>query len=326
MDARDLVALAATVAEAAGEILRGRVNVISETTLQAYWDASRLRQDDWAAAFKSYGLRLEQMPPGRSHEAWRPLRPVVDEILLSEPLTRVVSALLAQWDLESARRTAGPATDARPTRCQPFVHTVFLGHLEARHRALNLMVFGQGFSRAEGVMMNRLRRRCEHWSDLLLAALLWRCDISQYAVDPRRAERMAHDLGFLRADVTHSPTWPWIRASLRSSFPGSSAASPSSSPSSSPSAASAASPNVGRGAAWNRQIGASVLAWLQATSFDSWGIPQSSWITRLIEVADDVWVEPRRKTTESEGLSAPPHSPRLPLDRPNPDSHPHRFG
>lgn len=334
MNARDLVELAATIVEAAGEILRGRDHVISEASLHAYWDASRMRQEDWAAAFKSHGVQLGQLPPGHSREAWRPLRPVVEEILLSEPLTRVVAAMLAQWDQESSKTVPPLREESGSNHWLHFVHVPFLGHLEARRRALNLMVFGQrfSFSQREGVVLNRLRRRCEYWSDLLLAALPSSCDISPYAVDLRRAQRMTQDLGLLRADVTQAPSWPWIRAAMRSSLwegsaPGSASFSWS-------------RPNGGRHSLHNRKIGASVLSWLRATSFDSWEVPRSSWMARLMEAADEVRLEPDHEPTPwgapwqglfgspwkgawlglPEGKSASPKSPRLPLDRFHPDS------
>ena len=73
-----------------------------------------------------------------------------------------------------------------------------IGHLEARNRAMNIMVYGRGFSIEDGVMLNRLRRRMERWTDMLLGRIMLQHDISDLAFDAQRARDFATDLALNR--------------------------------------------------------------------------------------------------------------------------------
>ena len=261
MHARDLVELAAVVVEEAGRIARTS-GAVTERSLRNYWRASRQRQERWARDIRAYGVQLEKVSPNASAEAWRPLRPVLDEILLSEVPTRVVTAVLSQRDRQfRGSRSAAPA-------CGPVVHAIFLGHLEARHRALNLMAYGQGFAVDEGVNMNRLRRRCDHWTDLLLAALVAECDVEEYAIDFLRVQRLVVELDFQGHEIVLSPTWSGILEALKKErFSASSSFSPN--------------PDL------NRQIEASLRAWTGQPPFPAWRVRQSPWVTRLFDTAQE---------------------------------------
>jgi len=85
---------------------------------------------------------------------------VLQEILLSEPLSRVVAYHAAVLELLGLDREFSPlATSALAT------------HIEARNRCLHLIVFGQGLPVEDAVRLNRLRRSLERYTDELLACL-----------------------------------------------------------------------------------------------------------------------------------------------------------
>jgi hypothetical protein len=120
--------------------------------------------------------------------AWREVRPVLEEILVAEILTRVWTSVVCLYD-----RMHG-------SRLEPLVRRVYVGHLEARNRALNVLVYGRGFSTSEAAELNALRRRCERWCDLLLAYLARshgsdvRPLIDEFAIEPDRSREFVRDL------------------------------------------------------------------------------------------------------------------------------------
>lgn len=205
MNSRDLIELAVLAVTHAGRLLDPD-RPLAESSLENYWTASKCRQQRWHTAFKQYELTI-QSTPADVRQAWRTIRPVLDEVLGSDPLTRVLAAICAQRDALRGTADAGP-----------IAHNVLMGHWEARHRALGVLVYGRGSSVADTMHLNRLRRRYEQWSDLLLAALQARCEVHAFAVDLPRLNRFAAELLYQGPEIALSPTWQWIRATLRSSF------------------------------------------------------------------------------------------------------------
>jgi hypothetical protein len=149
---------------------------------------------------------------------------------------------------------------------EPVARSVYIGQMEARNRALNLMVYGQGFEMQEAVALNQIRRRTERWSDLLLGHLMMSHDATEFAFEPERARDFAADLrdqGGLRGVA-----WRLTLASLRAAF--SHGLSPQ-----------AAHPQL------NQQLGAAVVELLPIELFDGVGVPQSLWMMRLGNLTND---------------------------------------
>ena len=86
--------------------------------------------------------------------------PTLEEILTSEPLARVIAYLAAILE-----------TRAADGDWSALAHSVLASHIEARHRCLNLMVFGYGFPVEQAVRLNRLRRLMEFFNDSLISSL-----------------------------------------------------------------------------------------------------------------------------------------------------------
>ena len=86
--------------------------------------------------------------------------PTLEEILTSEPLVRVIAYLAAILE-----------TRAADGDWSALAHSVLASHIEARHRCLNLMVFGYGFPVEQAVRLNRLRRLMEFFNDSLISSL-----------------------------------------------------------------------------------------------------------------------------------------------------------
>jgi hypothetical protein len=234
---------------------------ISQSALEQYWSHSKFRLDRWSQSLKEYGQLQQSNPPYVSQEAalilaWRGIRPVIEEILVSEILTRVWSSVASAYDHHhgSAEVTA-------------VVRSVYLGHQEARNRALNLMVYGRGFNTQEAVELNRLRRRCERWCDMLLGYVAQTGMVEEYAFEPNRTADFARDL---RDEYSHSLNsfgWQIVLSSLRAAFQ----------------MDRTESPNLQH----NSKISSAILGCYRGDAFDSLGVLKSLWIERIQHLADD---------------------------------------
>jgi hypothetical protein len=257
--------------------------VISAAALEQYWSSSKCRQDRWSRA-----LRQFQSPgdPGRPPSlAWSSLRDVLEEIILSELLTRVWTAVLTAYDRRQATRDA-----------EPIARSVLLGHLEARHRTLALLVAAHGVPTEEAVRLNRLRHRIERWTDMLLAHLQPCCDVGDFTFDPSRADDFAGSLSRSRHSGTAASAWALTLASLYGAFHDTSACSPNDD--------------------LNARIGQSVLASFPGEMFDGLGLARTVWLTRITNAASDAegMIEALLKPELPNGRAALEANSRWPRD------------
>ena len=196
MHARQLVELAAHLASH-GEVLIRGARRLSNNSLQAYWTASKCRLDRWASAMKT--MRQHDVW-GWSHEHARQpalARALLEEVLTGELLTRVWTGVVCGFERREKSNEA-----------EPVVRSVLVGHLEARHRALQLLVSGQCLRAEDVVSLNRLRRRTECWTDLLLGYLMPVHDAREFAFDPVRARDFAQGLQDERQQAWGRHAWP----------------------------------------------------------------------------------------------------------------------
>lgn len=253
MEAVELAQLAGLVAWHGPAFLRGG-DRISASCLDQYWQASKSRQDGWSDSLADYQRLLSQSTKPARNELAEALLGVMEEVLVSELLTRVWTALVVCHD---RRNRAALAT--------PIVRSIYLGHQESRNRTLSLLVSGNEISIEQAVQLNRLRRRCERWTDMLLGLFLNEPLLEDYAFDVHRMRDFASD-----AATQHHPSaaavWPLTMQSLRTAFLGQ---------------RTACFPE------WNAQIAAGVAACFQPEWFDSLGLPRSLWAARVLHVTAD---------------------------------------
>jgi hypothetical protein len=203
MHPKELLELAAVVASRASTFLQN-MGPLPTAGLNQYWTASKCRLDRWATVMKSYQTanQQQQTQPQRE-QSWLTLRPTVEEILTGEVLTRVWAALLCQHDVVCGTNESTPV-----------VRSVYLGHLEARHRALNILIYGRGFSQDESLSVNRLRRQCERWTELLLGLTAqFSSTAIEFAFDSKSFEQV-----FQAEHTGDSDIQEGLTASLRASF------------------------------------------------------------------------------------------------------------
>ncbi len=284
MHARELVDLAAVVAFHAPALIRAARDVPDES-VEGYWVASKCRLDRWARTLKRLTDALEKGDRSNLCEAghrpedgrgpFRQIGPVpffggqltpaerrlfrglLEEILASEVLTRIWTAAMCAYD--QARNT-----DAM----EPVARSVLIGHMEARHRVLTLLVSRTGLGAEEAIQLNALRSRTGRWADALVGYLASEYDVAQFAVEPDRARDFAEDLAHQRGQQGGRYAWPLLLASLRAAFRQSLAAE---------------SPNPDL----NAQIAASLLACFPAEVFDGTGQIVSAWLLRISHVASE---------------------------------------
>jgi len=256
MHARELVELAAIVS-AHGPALVRDSQPISASSVEQYWTASKCRLDRWGRSLREFADEAGGDSSQSRQSRWPSVRGVLEEVLTGEVLTRVWTALLCAHD-----RARG--TDV----AEPIARSVLIGHMEARHRVLTLLVRGPGIDAEAAVKLNHLRRRTERWTDMLIGYLTGLHDVSEFAVDPDRAKEFAEDLQY-RSDLKGGRhAWPLVLTSLRAAFR---------------QGLGEISPN----ADLNAQIGAAILSCFQAELFDSTGMFRSLWLTRLCNATDD---------------------------------------
>ena len=125
-----------------------------------FWVLSRARLNEWARKLKCCESLRIQKPEFDAVQFWVETRPVIEEVLLSEICTRVWCATLSI--IEQQRH---------PGELDPIARSVFIANLEARRRALRLILLAKGLSGISTTSVNSLRIECETWTDYLLADL-----------------------------------------------------------------------------------------------------------------------------------------------------------
>jgi len=260
MHARELVDLAAVVAIHAPVLIRTAEEILEESA-EGYWVASKCRLDRWGRSLKklskSIGTDFVKSDCG-DHRAFRA---ILEEILAGEVLTRVWTAAMCAYD-----RSHGA------DRMEPVARSVLIGHMEARHRVLTILVSQSGLTAEEAMRLNALRRRSERWSDVLIGRLAAEHSVSEFAVDPDRARDFADDFAQQRDREGGRFAWPMLLASLRAAFQ---------------EWLEPESPNPDL----NVRIAASILACFPPEVFDATGVMQSGWLLRISQI-----------TSEAEGM------------------------
>jgi hypothetical protein len=140
-------------------------------------------------------------------------------------------------------------------------------HLEVRNRALNLLVFNSSIDSQQAVAIDRVRRRVERWTDMLIGYLIVHYDVSEFALNPASAYEFGRDIRE-EALAPSSLGWQLTQTSLRVAFHG---------------LADTARANCDM----NSAIVSSIMLSFHPGLFDSLGQFRSLWLQRLSEAASD---------------------------------------
>ena len=254
MHASQLAQMAAIVARH-GPLIAEGVDEISTDVLQRYWSASKCRIDRWMGALKAARSHPKSLASQETTRRRGDIVALLEEILLSEPLTRVWAIVARAHDQRH------PYDEA-----EPIARSVLVGQIEARNRLLRLLVSGGALSAEQSISLNRLRRRVERWTDLLVGYLAKLDSTYEMAFDRERASDFSEDI--CCPTKQQQAAWSLASASMQSALGGQ---------------LRSVSPNGDL----NERIVSSVLAAFGSGLFDSTGLPSSLWQLRLATVASD---------------------------------------
>lgn len=266
MHVRDLVEVAVQVVQHANEIVI-QPSHQPAPDIESYWSFSSSRFARWGVHLKQLRTQsatqydVEPLPfelsDAPSHGERSNARALLEEIFLSEPLTRIWAAILTARD-----RVQGGDT------CEPVARSIQKKHAEYSRRALQLITFKNAVDWKNAVVINRLRRRAERWGDVLIARLNdlstgnLEFDVNQFAYDSARAKDFAHDFGRNTNPNANDTAWSLAIESLRSGITR---------------RRTPASPN----ADLNYQIAWNIASCFDSKTFDATGPFRSLWLHRL---------------------------------------------
>ncbi len=159
MHAAYLASLASTLTGYASALLAISVPVRPHA-LEQYWLTCRFRHEHWCEQLAAHRHAIQSQGVSHRSRSWHQIVPIIQEVLLSEPLARCVAYLAQVFEERGIDRSFAP-----------LARNAFSIQVEARHRCLHLIVFGQGLSVETAVKLNRLRRSVESYTDELLSNL-----------------------------------------------------------------------------------------------------------------------------------------------------------
>lgn len=188
MNLRETMEIAALISSHSFHVIE-QSRPLPYTPLQRLWESSQSRLIRWVRALqRSSGFAVDDVDADSANSTTREL--VIEEIYATEAITRVWGAVLTARDRFWRRQ-----------ECERLARSLLLGHLEARRRALIVMVEGDDVPIASLARLDRMRRRVERWTDRMLTHLFDRFEVQDFAFDAERAtcfgaERMtaAHSL------------------------------------------------------------------------------------------------------------------------------------
>ncbi|MEZ6066158.1 MAG: hypothetical protein R3B90_10715 [Planctomycetaceae bacterium] len=151
---------------------------IANGCLQPYLFHSREQQCLWRGQFRQLKV-VQSLAPRRFALGCQQL---LEELLVSELLCRVWTAVMAASDQQ-----------CQQVHAEPIARHVLVGVLEQRIELLRFMVSEAAVPLGGMLQADRLRRRCERWTDLLIGVMANRHDVLEFAVDRDRAQEFAEN-------------------------------------------------------------------------------------------------------------------------------------
>jgi len=173
----------------------------SPNSLREFWQQARTLQQYWT-------LQLDAW----SAEADPELRQLVElgaELFVSELLTRVWSTVLLGIDRQTGRDDL-----SRVAR------NAVSGLLQVRHGVMSRLLQQPDSSASQVAEIERLRRRSDRWTDLLIGNLAGRHDLFEFAFDVERAKDFATESIEYNPATGPHPVEHLVAAGLRMAFLG----------------------------------------------------------------------------------------------------------
>ncbi|QEF99589.1 hypothetical protein Mal15_36550 [Stieleria maiorica] len=252
-----LADLAATLSQHGPSLLELRPRIPSATIMR-YWTASRSRHELWHRVMGRYRDAKHAGNYGRLADWWSEHVVVLEEVLVSELLTRVVAAIGAE-----TAAVDGEESHESHQSLSAVTHGIYLGHIEASNRVAQIMLESCGARVQDTVRLNRLRYGVERWTDWLIGRVSVHRDRSfQYSIDIERS-RTFYDEVREGASCAHRDTTTWLmNAAMREMLV-------------------RRTSETSALAQANHEVASSALAMFRPELFDDYGVPKSVWLNRL---------------------------------------------
>lgn len=241
MHATQMAEIAAWAAFNSFALVERSTSLTAESCNQ-YWTQSKCRQNRWMIALKMFEQDVRQSH--QQHDPWPAIEIVIQEIFLSEMLTRVWSAAMVAHDVRFASN-----------ELTGIAHSIHIGHLEAKNRAMRLLLEDESVDSETFEKINLLRRKIERWTDLLLGQLPDIVAAQRFAFQANRVKDFAEENQettnneFTTRRVLYSAALAEDLRNFSNKF--------------------AANPDI------NRKIVGGILACFSSDRFDSFGLPKS---------------------------------------------------
>lgn len=182
MKSLQLLRLATAIARNSRTMLVSH-NSLAEFRSGEYWHAAKKRLTLLYGSFQSALAERDADEAQIDLDNLSRKRNDAVAFLLSEPLIRVWTAFVVGYEQFKAQQ-----------RHSTTVINIWRNHLEVRNAMLRLLVDDGGFDNETFLELNRLRRRIERWTDLLLARILHLVETTEFAFDHQRVEEFSEVL------------------------------------------------------------------------------------------------------------------------------------
>jgi hypothetical protein len=181
---------------------------LSSDALQRYGDISQSRIRNWRVSLDELPRRLSATPAGLRPLIWQQAEVTLVDVLAGGMIARVWGAVLTACD--RSRRTVNSERIAR---------TVFTGQLEVQQQVLRLMIDGPYLTLERVSNLDKVRRRIERWTDLLVGHLVKRYALGDFAFDLERALDFGEEQLRESWGPRHHQIWDLYFVCLQSAFP-----------------------------------------------------------------------------------------------------------
>lgn len=236
------------------KLLINQSDTLSPDNCSQYWSQSKCLQNRWMITLKMFEQDVAN--EDSNHDPWPAIKIVVEEIILAELMTRVWSAIMVAHDQHHGKE-----------ELTGIAHSIHIGQMEAKNRAMRLLLTQDSVNPDAFEKLNALRRKIESWTDLLLGQLADNHVAKQFAFQPNRVKDFYEES--LDSDAKNTEARRVLfSASLSEDL-------------------KPITTNYAANPAIIRKITSSLMACFSADRFDSHGLPKSAQLLWLEKASDD---------------------------------------
>jgi len=204
---RQVIEATARIA-ASSHLVIGQSGPLPTRPIKDYWQLSRERNLAWFSVLRDMSYPIASNKNSCTTTPTESMAAVLAELFATESLTRVWGAILMAADGQGSTGVA-----------QSIARNALLGHEQVRHLAMRWLSQYADEDEENVGRVDRIRRRCERCTDLILGELVGFPVAEDFAHDPRRAtEFSGRPQGDEVADERDSRC-TLVLASLRIAFP-----------------------------------------------------------------------------------------------------------